>query len=49
MLSIACLIGSILLLIKAITFHSWSHNTLNDTIKSLKIKNKKIKPNEVKQ
>jgi hypothetical protein len=46
-LSISCLVFSIVLLRKAITFHCWSHNTLNETIKTLKLKNKKItEPNK---
>lgn len=40
--SISCLVFSIVLLKKAITFHCWSHKTLIETIKTLNLDNKKI-------
>lgn len=41
-ISFSCLIFSIVLLKRAITFHKWSHDTLYETIKSLHLEDKQV-------
>lgn len=44
-ITISCLLFSIILLKRAITFHKWSHDTLYETIKFLKLEGNMAIPN----